>query len=190
MADISKARVDTTRFGEDPLIIGVDPGEKVSASFCALNSEKSVTNLFIKRSSLYQPSLRHRAHMENMCNQRSTQKIQGFDIIMPSIMELQQSLNRNTPIDNLKQFAYVMDELSDFYGSEKVKQLTWDSKKVKRAELDYAVEGALRMASTTGRPTLYVYGNAKFNTHSKLSSLHSSYKGYFYKKVCILSLFP
>ncbi|KAF9941415.1 hypothetical protein BGZ65_003514 [Modicella reniformis] len=54
-------------FGQDHkntvIVCGVDPGEKVSASFCSLDPTKKneVSNLLVKRSALYQPTFAYRA---------------------------------------------------------------------------------------------------------------------------------
>ncbi|KAI8353763.1 hypothetical protein B0O80DRAFT_451487 [Mortierella sp. GBAus27b] len=56
---------------EDCAVIGVDPGERVSASFCGLHPHKhnQVTNLGVKCAALYSPTLRHRRAMDKLKNQ-------------------------------------------------------------------------------------------------------------------------
>ncbi|KAF8946131.1 hypothetical protein BGZ46_005864, partial [Entomortierella lignicola] len=58
-----------------------------------------------------------------------------------------------------------------------------------RTELDLAVAGAFRLVDQSAgchkkseQPALFVYGNGNFNTRTKLSSLHESFKGFFFKK--------
>ncbi|KAK3844974.1 MAG: hypothetical protein J3R72DRAFT_436641 [Linnemannia gamsii] len=56
-------------FGDDMssvVVVGVDPGEKVSGTFCVLLGEDSAVNLLVKRSSLYQPTLAHRNWMQEL----------------------------------------------------------------------------------------------------------------------------
>ena len=57
-----------------------------------------------------------------------------------------------------------------------MKKRTWEHRKSLHAEKDWAVDGALevvkRLSVNTEPPPLIVYGNATFNTHTKLSSLH------------------
>ncbi|KAK3825871.1 MAG: hypothetical protein J3Q66DRAFT_365588 [Benniella sp.] len=225
---------------KDCAVIGVDPGEVITAAFCGLNPHKpdEVTNLLVRRSAQYSPTVAHRRaidHMkrrrplietqdpvgpdvwtkqrpqtiqgtqDNQSNQRNmgTQEtqaaidpqdipeIQRF-VEIPSIKELENSLHSSKFVsmdsyhDGLKQLHYVFDALSGFYGSHSMKKRTWEHKKSLRAEKDWAVDGALevvkRSSANTESPPLIVYGNGTFNSHTKLSSLHESFKGYFFMK--------
>ncbi|KAG0356239.1 hypothetical protein BGX24_006449, partial [Mortierella sp. AD032] len=56
-------------FGDDMssvVVVGVDPGEKVSGTFCVRLGEDSAVNLLVKRSSLYQPTLAHCNWMQEL----------------------------------------------------------------------------------------------------------------------------
>jgi hypothetical protein len=93
---------------------------------------------------------------------------------------------------------------------KKLKKINWERKKATRTEYDWAVHGALKVADPKGgahvkvntsttassessggtgtetgmlAPALFVYGSSSFNTRTRLTSLHESFKGYFYKKV-------
>jgi hypothetical protein len=61
-----------------------------------------------------------------------------------------------------------------------MKKRTREHKKSLRAEKVWAVDGALevvkRSSANTEPPPLIVYGHGTFNTHTKLSSLHQSFK--------------
>ncbi|KAI8361974.1 hypothetical protein B0O80DRAFT_524386, partial [Mortierella sp. GBAus27b] len=144
---------------EHTVVIGVDPGEKVSASFCALNptSEKGVTNLLVKRNALYGPTLKHRNAMEQLKEVRPTKSLEDshgrrITVEVPSVTEIQTALSRS-PSDSssaskeefLKRMWFGFDELRGFYGSRTVKKLDFDHKNAKRAELDLAFNGALRL---------------------------------------------
>ncbi|KAF9949234.1 Smad nuclear-interacting protein 1, partial [Modicella reniformis] len=75
---------------------------------------------------------------------------------------------------SLQHFHSSLDQLQGFYGSRKIKKM----RKAFRAEKDWAVSGALKLAQND-RPCLFVYGNGHFNTRTSLTSLHESFKGYF-----------
>ncbi|KAF9962823.1 hypothetical protein BGZ65_007773 [Modicella reniformis] len=207
----------------DCAVIGVDPGEVISASFCGLDprNPNQVTNLHIKRGALYSPTLAHRRAMEQLKRRRPTinaqaniapaiwtQKRSAADvdesvsagqpcmIELPSIHELEGSLpssafeTMDTYQMGLKQSFYVLDALTGFYHSKAVKKMNWERRKSLRSEMDWAVHGALQVIRTSSssdagaqRPSLIVYGNGRFNTRTKMASLHESFKGYFYMKV-------
>ncbi|KAF9942513.1 hypothetical protein BGZ65_001277, partial [Modicella reniformis] len=54
--------------------------------------------------------------------------------------------------------------------------------------MDWAVHGALQVRTSSNsdagaqRSSLIVYGNGRFNTRTKLASLHESFKRYFFMK--------
>ncbi|KAI8355920.1 hypothetical protein B0O80DRAFT_528319, partial [Mortierella sp. GBAus27b] len=144
---------------EHTVVIGVDPGEKMSASFCALNptSQKGITNLLVKRNALYGPTLKHRNAMEQLKEVRPTKSLEDshgrrITVEVPSVTEIQTALSRS-PSDSssaskeefLKRMWFGFDELRGFYGSRTVKKLDFDHKNAKRAELDLAFTGALRL---------------------------------------------
>ncbi|KAF9991559.1 hypothetical protein BGZ65_000431, partial [Modicella reniformis] len=66
----------------------------------------------------------------------------------------------------LKQLHYVIDGLTGFYGSKTVKKKNWEKSKSIRAEMDWAIK------QEPQRPALTVYGSGRFNTRTKLASLH------------------
>jgi hypothetical protein len=190
-------------------VIGVDPGERVSASFCGLSprTPNQVTNLAVRRSALYSPTLRHRRKTEQMKRRRpvvdpndeispaiwtSPAATGTATMMLPSIQEIEGSLHSSdfqtigNYQDGLRQFFYVWDVLTGFYGSKAMKKANWEKDKARRAEFDWAVNGAIHLIEMTSidtpGPALVVYGNARFNTHTNLSTLHDSFKGYFYLK--------
>ncbi|KAI7816156.1 hypothetical protein BC939DRAFT_57930 [Gamsiella multidivaricata] len=190
---------------QNVVVVGADPGEVISASFCALDPRKpnQVTNLPIRRSALYSPSLSFRVALEAKKRERTTVTIKddtglsGHTCETPSISELEASLPSSSFVSmeehrhGLRQFSYVLQPLRDFYGSRSMKKRLWELKKANRAEKDHAVHGALRTVDPQGgmhtgptRPAMFVYGSGKFNTHNRLASLHESFKGYFFHKVC------
>ncbi|KAI7832845.1 hypothetical protein BC939DRAFT_8298 [Gamsiella multidivaricata] len=189
--------------------VGVDPGEVISASFCTLDLRKpnQVTNLPIRHSALYSPNLSLRAALEAKKRERTTvtikddTRLSGHTCETPSISELEASLPSSSFVSmeehrhGLRQFSYVLQPLRDFYGSRSMKKKLWELKKANRAEKDHAVHGALRTVDSQGgmhtgptRPAMFVYEPGKFNTHTRLASLHESFKGYYFHKVCRYSL--
>jgi hypothetical protein len=181
---------------------------------------KKVTNLHVKRAALYSPTLAYRRVVEQLKRQRPTvdpratispslwakKQSTAFDasesvglpfaVELPSIQELEGSMlssafqSMDVHHAGLKQFFYVFNTLSGFYGSKSMKKKNWERRKSIRAEMDWAVNGAFQVISRTSstdtgdrRPTLIVYGNGRFNTRTKLTSLHESFKGYFFMKV-------
>lgn len=199
LTEFDRTRVDH----EHTIVVGIDPGEKVSASFCALDptSRERVTNLLVKRNALYGPTLGHRLTMERLKEARPVRVLEDrrgrkTSVEVPSVAEIQTALSRS-PSDSssaskeeyLKRMWFGFDELRGFYGSRTVKKLDFDHRNAKRSELDLAFTGAMRLLgddtgchrkSTTS--ALFVYGNGSFNTGTKLSSLHTSFKGHFFMK--------
>jgi hypothetical protein len=204
----------------DCAVIGVDPGEVIAASFCGLDPQRpcQAINLHIKRAALYSPTLAYRRAVEQLRRQRPTADPRGninpsvwatkqpdltfveagkpLAVELPSIQELESSIptssfqSMESHHAALKQFFYVFEALSGFYGSKAMKKKNWERRKAIRAEMDWAVNGALQVISKTSstdtgyqRPALIVYGDGRFNTRTKLTSLHESFKGYFFMKV-------
>ncbi|KAI8359688.1 hypothetical protein B0O80DRAFT_235284 [Mortierella sp. GBAus27b] len=106
-------RASITRIlGPDPkkvVVVGADPGEIISASFCGLDPRAPtvVTNLHVRRAALYAPTLSHRQAMKNMKRQRpvvinpssigpstwaSASETGSTGLELPSISELESSL--------------------------------------------------------------------------------------------------
>jgi hypothetical protein len=94
-------------------------------------------------------------------------------------------------IDHAHWFHAEFWFLRAFYGSKAYKRNNWDRRKAFRAEYDWAVAGILRCAGLDvkvnekvgTRKVLFVYGGASFNTRTQLSTLHTTLKGHFFKKV-------
>ncbi|KAF9944540.1 hypothetical protein BGZ65_011909, partial [Modicella reniformis] len=133
------------------------------------------------------------AHRDDRIPEQPGHVVEVVEI--PSISEVVQSLQPSSfksveqHVEGLKRFAYAFDALTSFYGSNPQKKLDWDRQRAIRSEMDLAVDGALRTMDKEGgthararRPTLIVYGNGEFKTRTSLSSLHSSFKGYFHIK--------
>ncbi|KAI8345795.1 hypothetical protein B0O80DRAFT_471819, partial [Mortierella sp. GBAus27b] len=156
-------------------VVGVDPGQIISASFCGLNPQKpdSVTNLHIKRAALYAPTHSHRQALQSLKRIRPvvTQSATIDPSIwisptqfntsegcfeVPSIQELESSLpDRNfTSVEDyktgLQRWWDLHDALTGFYGSTKLKKWTWELSKANRAEQDMAFNGALKVANPLG----------------------------------------
>ncbi|KAI8363131.1 hypothetical protein B0O80DRAFT_420925 [Mortierella sp. GBAus27b] len=209
---------------EDTVVVGIDPGEKISAAFCMVDPKrpKQVSNLSIRRNALYSPSLSYRARLEEMKRHRitvstasgispspwtpadeiqvttpigesETQRHDMDTIELPiSINELQQSLEQSAfqsmeaYEEGLRNCAGVFQLLNGFYSSRSLKKLHWERMKAMRAEKDLAVHGALRMIrGTNGRKAIFAYGDGKFNTRTKLSSMHETFKNYFVMKIVL-----
>ncbi|KAF9937221.1 hypothetical protein BGZ65_001686 [Modicella reniformis] len=162
--------------GDDPLnvvCVGVDPGEIVSASFCAVDPKRpqQPSNLLVRRAAIYSPALKHRTWMEKAKRERLPEQARTPEMTTyrrPSINELEQALSRDNSINR---FVYVYDALSSFYASQGYKRRRWDLKKATRAEYELALTGAMRTVDPAAgshekpsRPCLFIYGSAKFNT--------------------------
>jgi hypothetical protein len=193
---------------EDIVVVGVDPGERVSASFCMLDPQapKQVSNLSIKRTSLYSPSLAYRNRLEDI--KRRKPVADNGDLAaywtnptttsgtteLSSIKEVEQSLGDSSFTsldhyhDNLEQFARTFKVLTGFYSSRTAKKLHWERTKSLQAEKDLAVNGAIRMIPVVNgkrRPALFLYGDGRFNTRTKLTTMHETFKYFFVMKVTI-----
>jgi hypothetical protein len=201
---IYEGRPESSDVSSNTIIVGIDPGEVVSASFCALDPKKpgGLKNLIIRRKALYGPTLKYRALIGQMRQKRPVRAVEDNHgnkvyVEIPSIDEQQtwlgshpsefSSVSKQRDIHNM---WFVFDELRSFYGNHTYKKLAFDHSNAKKAELDLAVNSAFRMIgdiegshTKSNRPVIFVYGNGKFNTRTKLSSLHDSFRGYFYLKV-------
>lgn len=195
---------------EDIVVVGVDPGEIVSATFCMLDPKAptQVSNLSIRRTSLYSPTLAYRNRLDDIkrrkpatdenddvgsiywTNSATTRGTLG----LPSIKEVEQSLGDSsfTSLEhhhsNLEHFARAFKVLTGFYSARTAKKLQWEKSKSMRAEKDLAVDGAIRMIPKVDgkqRPALFVYGDGRFNTRTKLTTLHETFKYFFVMKVTI-----
>ncbi|KAF9915266.1 hypothetical protein BGZ65_000818, partial [Modicella reniformis] len=53
---------------KDAVVVGIDPGEVISSSFCAIDPRdpERVSNLLVKRSALYTPVLAHRHALQEL----------------------------------------------------------------------------------------------------------------------------
>ncbi|CAO3572070.1 unnamed protein product [Mortierella alpina] len=103
--------------------------------------------------------------------------------------------------EHLRKWEKAFRKLREFYSCNAHKKKNWARRKAFRAEYDWAVSGLLSLAlldtelnqlhrkvvpGSGMKKALFVYGNARFNTHTKLSSLHTSLMGYFYRKATAL----
>ncbi|KAG0307754.1 hypothetical protein BGZ98_009887 [Dissophora globulifera] len=92
-----------------------------------------------------------------------------WQVEWPGIAELERSLPPQvfeliqTHEMALQDYHYVSEVLSIFYGSRRLKKMTWERQKAVRAVIDLAVHGALGMVNKH-RPSLFLYGNSEFNT--------------------------
>lgn len=163
-------------------VIGVDMGEVVTASFCALDPKtpEKVSNLLVKRSALYSPV---KSYFEDL--QAKEQEQQNYG---ESIQGLQHSIrsfdveSKDEHVRHLGEFFSAITQLRDFYGSTSFKRVTFERKKSYRSEFEWAARGALSMTSTENS-NMFVIGDAKFNTRKGLPSLHTSFGGFFASKV-------
>ncbi|KAG0231045.1 hypothetical protein BGX31_005657 [Mortierella sp. GBA43] len=177
----------------EAVVVGVDPGERISAAFCRIDPQhpNQVSNLAIRRSALYSPTLSYRIRQEEA--KRRDIIVDGSSesgtIELPSVHEFEQALPATTfnsiqeYEEGLRYYAQVFEILNGYYSTKKLKKQDWEKDKAMRAEKDLAVEGALQMVrGLRGRPALFVYGNGQFNTGIKLASMHETFKHYFMVK--------
>jgi len=181
--DISKAFPDRDTieevFGDlsKTTVVGCDPGEIVTAAFCAVDPKnpKQAQNLSIKRAALYAPVF---AYRDELRRRKEEAEIDEIEQALPnrtyqSTEELEERLAGTLE---------SVDTLRNFYGSNDMKKLNWERRKARRAEFDWATHGALSMVEDKDHG-LFVIGNARFNTHQSLATLHESFKGHFYQQV-------
>lgn len=177
----------------EAVVVGVDPGERISAAFCRIDPThpNQVSNLAIRRGALYSPTFSYRIRQEEA--KRRDVIVDGSSeseaIELPSVHEFEQALASPTfdSMDGyekgLRNYAQAFEVLNEFYSSKSRKKQNWEKDKAMRAEKDLAVQGALQMIrGLRGRPALFVYGDARFNTRTKLASMHQAFKHYFMVK--------
>lgn len=185
----SKESIDQTFHGKqrDAVVVGVDPGEVVSAAFCALNprAPDQATNLIVKRSALNAPGFAHRAMLQELKGRPGVELDGGLHTVYDIEATLrpwnQQSGDEHR--SSLQQFHHSYEALRSFYASSGVKKMNWERQKAYHAELQWAAHRALGMIPNN-QPSLIVYGDGKFRTGIGLSSLHETFKGVFLRKVC------
>jgi hypothetical protein len=184
------------RYGNAPVeTAGIDPGEHISASFTALhpNRPRHVDVLHVRRKALSQPNLARQSRTEELKNMPREIKVEASasacetkTVYGPSISELERSYSTtydgfDDAKENAAAFFYVLPELRGFYGSTQYKNIDYGFQCARRAEMDMAAASALKLVSRDNG--LFIYGNAKFNTHTNLSSLHGTFKNFFANKV-------
>ncbi|KAK3814940.1 MAG: hypothetical protein J3Q66DRAFT_432681 [Benniella sp.] len=88
---------------------------------------------------------------------------------------------------------YSSPTVNDLQNRLHTRRIAGTGAKAFRAEYDLAVAGILRCAGLDvkvnekvgARKVLFVYGGASFNTRTKLSTLHTTLKGHFFKKASL-----
>ncbi|KAF9119175.1 hypothetical protein BGX30_004042, partial [Mortierella sp. GBA39] len=158
-------------------------------------------NLVVSRRSLCQPVFVYRQKMEDLSTTRITvspgQTIEGKlwaeqkygqadgRTSIPSISEILNVLpsRQYQQVADMEQstfrFFLVQDILHGFYGSARVKAMDWDLKRVKKAEMNLAIDAILRECTTKA---LFCYGNGFFRRGINLASPHESFKAVFAQK--------
>lgn len=141
-----------------------------------------MTNLTIGRRAPYSPMFAYRRTVEQL---KRRPVLEGHGIHIPGIQDIQHSLPHHNILStrdlegDLRLFHYLADPIIAFNGSTSLKRMKWELQKASRAELDWAVDAALRMVSPTGGmhaqahtqpPVLLVYGDDKFNTRKSLAT--------------------
>ncbi|KAF9142414.1 hypothetical protein BGX20_007291, partial [Mortierella sp. AD010] len=141
------------------VVVGIDPGEVISAAFCALDAEvpNGLRNLLVRRKTLYEPTLKYRSLLQKMKQHRDSKMVENNQripicIITPSISELESGLNVSDISDpvveakeNLRRTWYIFSELRSFYGSHTVKKLNFSRDNAMRTEFDLSVTAGLSL---------------------------------------------
>ncbi|KAK3811751.1 MAG: hypothetical protein J3Q66DRAFT_442623 [Benniella sp.] len=183
-------------FGEDLSqisVIGVDPGEHVSAAFCAINPKNpsTVSNLLVRRKALYQPVLSYRSALQKLKCHRpiftDVSEIHGAmwarDSSSKVGTELPSTYDTIASFEAyFDQWLYVPPILQEFYACRKLKVMKWEMRKSLQAEYQWAVKGAMSLADSP-QSSLFVYGGASFNSGTNLPSLHTTLKGKLIKLI-------
>jgi len=132
ITDITKAfpdqeSIDTAfRYApQDTVVIGVDPGEVVAASFCALDPRETnvIKNLLVKRSALYTPVLAFRSHLQML------KSASGINTIENGLKRH----NSDSVVEvksGVTQLYTALEQLNGFYGSKRLKKMTGKKKQV------------------------------------------------------------
>jgi hypothetical protein len=165
-------------------IIGIDLGERFIAAARGINFANSddVRNLAIKRSALYQPTLKFWPELE----QRKPTAVRQAEQSIPC--------KKKCTFAESSEYAHEVIKaepvLRSFYGSKRYKRLIHDSKKARHGEFDDATNALLRMAGghigrkrMPGEDMLFAVGLGDFNTKTNLTSLHTSFGSHFINKV-------
>jgi hypothetical protein len=166
-------------FGDDMssvVVVGVDPGEKVSGSFCVRLGEDSALDLLVKRSSLCQPTLAHRSWMQDLKGAQPTADSGGAldggvwavqdpfnptkTTLLPSIFDIEGTL-QPTSYETLDKMVeahrkYLSTEplLYEFYGSHTVKFANYEHRKANLSEMDLAVAGVIGLVEAAASRVL------------------------------------
>jgi hypothetical protein len=166
---------------KDVLVVGIDLGEVFTLAACC-SGFSDVRNLTIKRKALYQPTLKARHEREN---RKPIAIYHAESLISPRL--------EGTFADAEEYAKKVIDThglLQEFYGRKRILRLDHDMRKAKHAEFDVATDSLLRMVgSHIGRKrkdeedVLFAIGLGKFNTRTKLSSMHGSLTAHMVSKV-------
>ena len=195
-------------------VVGIDPGEVVTAAGCGTyivpGSPNTVSTLTIQRTALY-ALIQHARYALSLVKKEPlpithVQPSGPGPLTVPSVND---SLNqivgmvdgsRQSAVNHVAAWGTAYPALRAVYASKANLKNNMARRKAFRAEYDWAVTGLLKLGidrnsapeirgvhmkvGQGGKKTLFVYGDAKFNTRSRLASLHTSFQGYFYKKVC------
>jgi hypothetical protein len=178
-----------TEIYQDPrkvTVVGIDLGEVVTVAACAINlptnTAATVRNLTIKRKALYQPTLKLRAIMEK---EKPSAVCMAENAVGSS-----KDLSFSAAETLVQTWISKSGVLRSFYGTKKFKQLVADGKRARRGEFDVATNALLKMIGghigkkrDSDEQILFAVGLGDFNTHTQLSSLHTSFGRHFVNKV-------
>ncbi|CAO3676652.1 unnamed protein product [Umbelopsis ramanniana] len=171
---------------EKVTIVGIDLGETLTVAACAIKfavvSDNAVRNLTVRRSALYQPTLKARKYLE----ERKSAKVRSAEQSVPG--------NKDCSFPASNEYAskrlLAQSVLQSFYASKRFKRLAHDQKKARRGEFDVATNAILKMAGThigkhkmEKEDVLFAIGLGDFNTRTKLSSLHTSFSSHLICKL-------
>ncbi|KAH8555041.1 hypothetical protein BGW37DRAFT_517546 [Umbelopsis sp. PMI_123] len=166
-------------------VVGIDLGEVVTAAACAINlptnTAATLRNLTIKRKALYQATLKLRTIMEK-------EKLSAVCMAENAIGSIKN--HSFSAAETLVQtWISKYGELRNFYRTRKFKQLIANGKRSCRGEFDVATNALLKMIGghigkkrDSDEQVVFAVGLGDFNTHTKLSSLHTSFGHHFINK--------
>ena len=153
----------------------------------SVDNPSVVRNMTIKRTALYQPTLKARRELEG----RKPAYVRTAEHNVPSTKECTFTASNAYA----RKVIAVQPVLNSFYGSRRCKRIMHDSTKARRGEYDVATNALLRMADghigrkrAPGEDVLFAIGLGNFNTRKRLSSLHTSFAAHFVNKVIAWSL--
>jgi len=179
-----KPAAQETESDPGPVFIGLDPGERISAAFCAIDPAQpnSRRNLMVRRTALYEPMLQYR-HDQQVLKDMDT--FEGGETVhdLEERLRVEGLEGMAKKQEQVRRFVAVSQDLSRWYSSRRNKKAKWNARRAYNRELELAAEGALKLIQDTKRRTVFCLGDGNFHTGIGLASPHQTFKSHLLSKV-------